>query len=171
MLSSSLFNSLAFTLSFELSIYCLPCWPVLLSSLFLWGVFYVLSTSDFFLFFISPSLEIAAQSESSEIRQDWKPPFLSNEEFTQLMLEVRKLSSSTVTLPVRKHWNKIQNLFWFKLTLWQSLILLLLIKISACSSCHALSGSGWILYSNNDWWQHPLCLWEYHLATRTPTGE
>uniref|UniRef100_A0A8B9R978 Circadian locomoter output cycles protein kaput n=1 Tax=Astyanax mexicanus TaxID=7994 RepID=A0A8B9R978_ASTMX len=31
--------------------------------------------------------EIAAQSESSEIRQDWKPPFLSNEEFTQLMLE------------------------------------------------------------------------------------
>lgn len=33
--------------------------------------------------------EIAAQSESSEIKQDWKPPFLSNEEFTQLMLEVR----------------------------------------------------------------------------------
>ncbi len=32
--------------------------------------------------------EIAAQSESSEIKQDWKPPFLSNEEFTQLMLEV-----------------------------------------------------------------------------------
>lgn len=35
------------------------------------------------------STEIAAQSESTEIRQDWKPPFLSNEEFTQLMLEVR----------------------------------------------------------------------------------
>lgn len=32
--------------------------------------------------------EIAAQSESTEIRPDWKPPFLSNEEFTQLMLEV-----------------------------------------------------------------------------------
>nr|QGW67273.1 circadian locomoter output cycles protein kaput [Rhamdia quelen] len=31
--------------------------------------------------------EITAQSESSEIREDWKPPFLSNEEFTQLMLE------------------------------------------------------------------------------------
>nr|VAX54239.1 clock circadian regulator b [Squalius carolitertii]VAX54241.1 clock circadian regulator b [Squalius pyrenaicus] len=31
--------------------------------------------------------ENAAQSESSEIKQDWKPPFLSNEEFTQLMLE------------------------------------------------------------------------------------
>ncbi|XP_060772543.1 clock circadian regulator b isoform X3 [Neoarius graeffei] len=31
--------------------------------------------------------EIAAQSESSEISQDWKPPFLSNEEFIQLMLE------------------------------------------------------------------------------------
>ncbi|KAB5518506.1 hypothetical protein PHYPO_G00166800 [Pangasianodon hypophthalmus] len=31
--------------------------------------------------------ESAAQLESCEIRQDWKPPFLSNEEFTQLMLE------------------------------------------------------------------------------------
>uniref|UniRef100_A0A8C2HEY6 Circadian locomoter output cycles protein kaput n=1 Tax=Cyprinus carpio TaxID=7962 RepID=A0A8C2HEY6_CYPCA len=31
--------------------------------------------------------ESAAQSDSSEIKQDWKPPFLSNEEFTQLMLE------------------------------------------------------------------------------------
>ncbi|XP_062864557.1 clock circadian regulator b isoform X2 [Trichomycterus rosablanca] len=31
--------------------------------------------------------ELAEQSESSEIRRDWKPPFLSNEEFTQLMLE------------------------------------------------------------------------------------
>uniref|UniRef100_A0A8B9JU09 Circadian locomoter output cycles protein kaput n=1 Tax=Astyanax mexicanus TaxID=7994 RepID=A0A8B9JU09_ASTMX len=30
---------------------------------------------------------LKSQSESSEIRQDWKPPFLSNEEFTQLMLE------------------------------------------------------------------------------------
>lgn len=41
-------------------------------------------------FHLFPPSEIAAQSESSEIRQDWKPPFLSNEEFTQLMLEVRK---------------------------------------------------------------------------------
>ncbi len=39
-------------------------------------------------FYVSLLLEIAAQSESTEIRQDWKPPFLSNEEFTQLMLEV-----------------------------------------------------------------------------------
>lgn len=31
--------------------------------------------------------ENAAQSESSDIKQDWKPPFLSNEEFSQLMLE------------------------------------------------------------------------------------
>uniref|UniRef100_A0A8C9YZE0 Circadian locomoter output cycles protein kaput n=1 Tax=Sander lucioperca TaxID=283035 RepID=A0A8C9YZE0_SANLU len=37
--------------------------------------------------FLCKHKEIAAQSESSEIRQDWKPPFLSNEEFTQLMLE------------------------------------------------------------------------------------
>uniref|UniRef100_A0A8C9EYX5 Clock circadian regulator n=1 Tax=Pavo cristatus TaxID=9049 RepID=A0A8C9EYX5_PAVCR len=32
-------------------------------------------------------LKITAQSDASEIRQDWKPTFLSNEEFTQLMLE------------------------------------------------------------------------------------
>uniref|UniRef100_A0A7N6ATM1 Circadian locomoter output cycles protein kaput n=1 Tax=Anabas testudineus TaxID=64144 RepID=A0A7N6ATM1_ANATE len=37
--------------------------------------------------FLHKHKEIAAQSESTEIRQDWKPPFLSNEEFTQLMLE------------------------------------------------------------------------------------
>ncbi|GCC24711.1 hypothetical protein chiPu_0003113 [Chiloscyllium punctatum] len=32
-------------------------------------------------------LKITAQSDATEIRQDWKPTFLSNEEFTQLMLE------------------------------------------------------------------------------------
>uniref|UniRef100_A0A672ZAE1 Circadian locomoter output cycles protein kaput n=1 Tax=Sphaeramia orbicularis TaxID=375764 RepID=A0A672ZAE1_9TELE len=37
--------------------------------------------------FLCKHKENTAQSESSEIRQDWKPPFLSNEEFTQLMLE------------------------------------------------------------------------------------
>ncbi|XP_068600036.1 circadian locomoter output cycles protein kaput [Brachionichthys hirsutus] len=37
--------------------------------------------------FLHKHKEIAAHSESNEIRQDWKPPFLSNEEFTQLMLE------------------------------------------------------------------------------------
>ncbi|KAL0994204.1 hypothetical protein UPYG_G00119200 [Umbra pygmaea] len=31
--------------------------------------------------------EITSQTESFEIQQDWKPSFLSNEEFTQLMLE------------------------------------------------------------------------------------
>lgn len=42
--------------------------------------------------------EIAAHTESSEIRQDWKPPFLSNEEFTQLMLEVRHVTFTSVFL-------------------------------------------------------------------------
>lgn len=37
--------------------------------------------------FLHKHKENAAHSESTEIRQDWKPPFLSNEEFTQLMLE------------------------------------------------------------------------------------
>ncbi|XP_040190754.1 circadian locomoter output cycles protein kaput isoform X4 [Rana temporaria] len=37
--------------------------------------------------FLRKHKEISAQSDASEIRQDWKPSFLSNEEFTQLMLE------------------------------------------------------------------------------------
>uniref|UniRef100_A0A8C9VAZ5 Neuronal PAS domain protein 2 n=1 Tax=Scleropages formosus TaxID=113540 RepID=A0A8C9VAZ5_SCLFO len=37
--------------------------------------------------FLQKQKEILAQTESCEIRQDWKPSFLSNEEFTQLMLE------------------------------------------------------------------------------------
>ncbi|XP_061744609.1 circadian locomoter output cycles protein kaput isoform X2 [Nerophis ophidion] len=37
--------------------------------------------------FLQKHKEVAAQSGSTEIRQDWKPAFLSNEEFTQLMLE------------------------------------------------------------------------------------
>ncbi|XP_015261605.1 PREDICTED: circadian locomoter output cycles protein kaput isoform X1 [Gekko japonicus] len=37
--------------------------------------------------FLRKHKEITAQSDASEIRQDWKPTFLSNEEFTQLMLE------------------------------------------------------------------------------------
>lgn len=48
---------------------------------------------------MSPLSEIAAQSESTEIRQDWKPPFLSNEEFTQLMLEVRHFPLDFVLFP------------------------------------------------------------------------
>ncbi|XP_061090207.1 neuronal PAS domain-containing protein 2-like isoform X1 [Conger conger] len=37
--------------------------------------------------FLEKQRELSAQTESCEIRQDWKPSFLSNEEFTQLMLE------------------------------------------------------------------------------------
>ncbi|XP_063776984.1 circadian locomoter output cycles protein kaput isoform X2 [Pseudophryne corroboree] len=37
--------------------------------------------------FLRKHKEISAQSDASEIQQDWKPAFLSNEEFTQLMLE------------------------------------------------------------------------------------
>ncbi|XP_073455394.1 circadian locomoter output cycles protein kaput-like isoform X3 [Aquarana catesbeiana] len=37
--------------------------------------------------FLQKRKEITAQTEACEIRQDWKPSFLSNEEFTQLMLE------------------------------------------------------------------------------------
>ncbi|KAM8888416.1 circadian locomoter output cycles protein kaput isoform 3-T5 [Synchiropus picturatus] len=37
--------------------------------------------------FLQKHKDISAHSESKVIQQDWKPPFLSNEEFTQLMLE------------------------------------------------------------------------------------
>ncbi|XP_039622222.1 neuronal PAS domain-containing protein 2 [Polypterus senegalus] len=37
--------------------------------------------------FLQKQKEITAQTQSCETRQDWKPSFLSNEEFTQLMLE------------------------------------------------------------------------------------
>ncbi|NXO04664.1 NPAS2 protein, partial [Rhinopomastus cyanomelas] len=37
--------------------------------------------------FLQKHNEVSAQTEMSEIQQDWKPSFLSNEEFTQLMLE------------------------------------------------------------------------------------
>lgn len=32
--------------------------------------------------------ELAVQSQVQETQEDWKPSFLSNEEFTHLMLEV-----------------------------------------------------------------------------------
>lgn len=51
--------------------------------------------------------EIAAQSESTEIRQDWKPPFLSNEEFTQLMLEVRQFLALILVLFLCKNIDEI----------------------------------------------------------------
>lgn len=34
--------------------------------------------------------DITAQNEICDVKQDWKPSFLSNEEFTQLMLEVKQ---------------------------------------------------------------------------------
>ncbi|XP_041864322.1 neuronal PAS domain-containing protein 2 isoform X3 [Melanotaenia boesemani] len=37
--------------------------------------------------FLQKQKDITAQNEICDVRQDWKPSFLSNEEFTQLMLE------------------------------------------------------------------------------------
>ncbi|TMS13768.1 Circadian locomoter output cycles protein kaput [Larimichthys crocea] len=37
--------------------------------------------------FLQKQKDITAQNETCDMRQDWKPSFLSNEEFTQLMLE------------------------------------------------------------------------------------
>lgn len=68
--------------------------------------------------FICLDAEITAQTEACEIRQDWKPSFLSNEEFTQLMLEVRvlwwnvlvvSLRSTSLTLFSVPFFNKIEG--------------------------------------------------------------
>uniref|UniRef100_A0A3P8PDR0 Neuronal PAS domain protein 2 n=1 Tax=Astatotilapia calliptera TaxID=8154 RepID=A0A3P8PDR0_ASTCA len=37
--------------------------------------------------FLQKQKDITAQNDTCDVRQDWKPSFLSNEEFTQLMLE------------------------------------------------------------------------------------
>ncbi|XP_046517198.1 neuronal PAS domain-containing protein 2 isoform X1 [Equus quagga] len=37
--------------------------------------------------FLQKHNEVSAQTETCDVQQDWKPSFLSNEEFTQLMLE------------------------------------------------------------------------------------
>ncbi|XP_063751305.1 neuronal PAS domain-containing protein 2 isoform X2 [Eleginops maclovinus] len=37
--------------------------------------------------FLQKQKDITAQNETCDVKQDWKPSFLSNEEFTQLMLE------------------------------------------------------------------------------------
>lgn len=153
----------------------------------------------------SPS-EIAAHTESSEIRQDWKPPFLSNEEFTQLMLEVRHITFTSIFLtfylgPVwktgpttclvalrcflyprlstlaansfclfnlHKLSRKSQKLFpsinyYVDLLRWLVLRCVLFFLI--------ILGSGWVLHSNINWWEHSLCLWEYHVSSRTSTCE
>lgn len=117
-LSTALFNCLVFTLSLVLSIHfcttlsCVTACFVFVLSLSCLVTAIMFFSPDFFskdlifllknsICFLFPPSEIAAQSESSEIRQDWKPPFLSNEEFTQLMLEVRNLTFCTVILFVR----------------------------------------------------------------------
>lgn len=93
------FSTQLFTVNFMLFLlsFYVPSPHVLL---FLLDVFHYACISLSSNWILFPSSEIAAQSESSEIRQDWKPPFLSNEEFTQLMLEVRNLRFRSVILPV-----------------------------------------------------------------------
>ena len=40
------------------------------------------------LIFFCLDIEFSVQSAANEIKEDWKPTFLCNEEFAQLMLEV-----------------------------------------------------------------------------------
>lgn len=58
------------------------------------GIWFI-SEHDKWLLFVA---EITQQSHVHEIKEDWKPSFLSNDEFAQLMLEVRVDCCLTVTL-------------------------------------------------------------------------
>uniref|UniRef100_A0A4W3ISU6 Clock circadian regulator b n=1 Tax=Callorhinchus milii TaxID=7868 RepID=A0A4W3ISU6_CALMI len=60
--------------------------------------------------FLQKHKEVTAQSDASEIRQDWKPTFLSNEEFTPLMLEVGYFYAKLCTTPTDSYSNQISEL-------------------------------------------------------------
>ncbi|XP_059576989.1 neuronal PAS domain-containing protein 2 isoform X2 [Alligator mississippiensis] len=54
--------------------------------------------------FLQKHNEVSAQTEICEIQQDWKPSFLSNEEFTQLMLECDVMDQNLLNfLPEQEH--------------------------------------------------------------------
>eukprot|EP00064_Thunnus_orientalis_P003352 superscaffoldBa00000270_g3361 len=54
--------------------------------------------------FLQKQKDITAQNETCDVRQDWKPSFLSNEEFTQLMLESDMVDQNILNfLPEREH--------------------------------------------------------------------
>lgn len=118
---------------------------------FLWWIFWR-TIRNLCLFhldqYVSTFSEITAQSESTEIRPDWKPPFLSNEEFTQLMLEVSCEHFATSLISIT---NRNVAVFW--------------------RVCCLLSGFRRIFPRNNDWWEYNLCLWECDVPTWTLTCE
>ncbi|KAF6105137.1 neuronal PAS domain protein 2 [Phyllostomus discolor] len=54
--------------------------------------------------FLQKHNEVSAQMEISHIQQDWKPSFLTNEEFTQLMLESDVMDQNLLNfLPEQEH--------------------------------------------------------------------
>ncbi|XP_045406212.1 neuronal PAS domain-containing protein 2 isoform X2 [Lemur catta] len=54
--------------------------------------------------FLQKHNEVSAQTEICDIQQDWKPSFLSNEEFTQLMLESDVMDQNLLNfLPEQEH--------------------------------------------------------------------
>ena len=67
--------------------------------------------------------DMAEKSHAHEIREDWKPPFLSNDEFAQLMLEVSAVYGS------------IQNKKWFCIVVIRKICIFW--RITHCSSWHS----------------------------------
>ncbi|XP_027293045.1 neuronal PAS domain-containing protein 2 isoform X2 [Cricetulus griseus] len=54
--------------------------------------------------FLQKHNEVSAQTEICDVQQDWKPSFLSNEEFTQLMLESDVMDQNLLNfLPEQEH--------------------------------------------------------------------
>lgn len=128
-------------------------------------------------FFLSV-LDITAQNETCDVRQDWKPSFLSNEEFTQLMLEVKTQDDATAEDKGGKIL-KYKILLFSCISFWQKKKVLriqepfLVFEPFLCCSAHLpylpwwnshflclLAGPGWILGSINYRWQHHIRIWQ-----------
>lgn len=56
--------------------------------------------------------DITARNETCDVRQDWKPSFLSNEEFTQLMLEVKLRRILYVCRTVDREYSEMLLVSW-----------------------------------------------------------
>ena len=53
------------------------------------------------------------QSQNVEVQENWKPPFLSNEEFTHLMLEVKLFSLNTKLVNILIAIIPVQNIICY----------------------------------------------------------
>lgn len=54
---------------------------------------------------------------------------------------------------------------------WKSSLSLFPAGLKVCFACLVFLGSGWVLHSNINWWEHSLRLWECHRSSGASTSE